>query len=254
MSSPNDPLYTARYHLVKGKPVPDGAPRNALLALLEPILGPMPVETPPTAKVPVKADELPEMPTADHPTWRHPIGNKLPIIGVPMANGRLPAYLQGLPPEFNENWKPTAICIHHTAAPSLKQRPEGFKPEHMDNLRDYYLSRGWSSGPHWFVDDHACWAFSPMSAKGTHAVAFNKTAIGIEMLGDYDTEDPKTGRGALVIARTVDLVRQLMAKYGLTADDIVFHREDHQTTKTCPGHKIIKSWFLAQVTQTARQG
>ena len=242
-------LYTARYHVLKGLPVPDGGPRNSLLAELEKILGPAPASLtgrpvyenhhdPPTVEIPAAI-------TVD---WLVPAGNPFPIVGRAFQNGRLEAYLNGVTHHGPKDWKPSRICLHHTASPSLKQRPEGLTEQHIRNLRDFYKDeQGWNSGPHWFVDDRQAWAFTPMTMKGVHAVSFNGNAVGIEMLGDYDSEDPTTGRGRLVLDRTLALVRLLMRKYGISRDGILFHRDDPKTSKTCPGRKIGKDWFLSQL-------
>lgn len=144
-------------------------------------------------------------------------------------------------------WKPSRICIHHCAAPSLAQRPNGFLDQHMPNLQDFYEGKGWSAGPHLFIDDDQAWVFSPLNQRGVHAVSFNSTAIGIEMLGDYDTEDPWSGRGAHVLSTTAQVVTMLLAKLRLTKSAIVLHRDDPKTSKTCPGKLIRKDAFLELV-------
>ncbi len=146
-------------------------------------------------------------------------------------------------------WKPTKICIHHCAAPSLAQRPNGFIPQHMLNLQDFYEGKGWSAGPHLFTDDDQIWTFSPLAARGVHAVSFNATAVGIEMLGDYDTEDPKSGRGLAVLQTTALATKALMKVLGIGPEGIVFHRDDPKTSKSCPGKKITKDWFLDLLTK-----
>lgn len=142
-------------------------------------------------------------------------------------------------------WKPSHIVIHHCAEPSLAQRPHGFINQHMLNLQDFYEGKGWSAGPHLFTDDDQIWTFSPMTARGVHAVSFNATGIGIEMLGDYDTEDPKSGRGQQVLQTTAAATKAIMARLGLDKSCIRFHRDDPKTNKACPGKKITKEWFLS---------
>jgi peptidoglycan hydrolase-like protein with peptidoglycan-binding domain len=142
-------------------------------------------------------------------------------------------------------WKPSLIVIHHCAEPNLAQRPHGFEYQHMLNIKDFYKSKGWSAGPHLFIDDDQIWTFSPLTAKGIHAVSFNSTGIGIEMLGDYDSENPKEGRGWDVIQTTVKAVKSLMKYLGLNKSCVRFHRDDPKTSKTCPGTKISKEWFLS---------
>ncbi len=148
--------------------------------------------------------------------------------------------------KFN-TWKPSCIVIHHCSEPSLAQRPIGFQSKHMENLRDFYEGKGWHAGPHLFIDDHAVWTFSPMTEPGVHAVSFNKTGVGIEMLGDYDVEDPWTGRGLDVLTNTAKAVRGLMRRLSLDETCIRFHRDDPKTSKTCPGTKISHEQFLALV-------
>lgn len=151
------------------------------------------------------------------------------------------AYLQALK---TGSWRPSYVVIHHCAAPSLKQRPWGFQPQHMQNLKEYYEKKGWKSGPHLFVDDDQIWTFSPLTARGTHAVSYNANGIGIEMLGDYDNEDPWSGRGLKVLQMTAAATGLLLAKFGLGRDRVKFHRDDPKTDKSCPGRKITKEAFL----------
>ena len=169
------------------------------------------------------------------------------ILGNPYTPFEFPRYLDTV--QFT-NWRPTAICIHHCAAPSLAQRPLGFLPQHMLNLKAHYESLGWRSGPHLFIDDDQAWTFTPLNERGVHAVSFNSYALGIEMLGNYDTEDPTSGRGAKVIATTAIVVEMLMEKLDIPKSKILFHRDDPKTDKSCPGRKITKEWFLAQIQES----
>ena len=75
--------------------------------------------------------------------------------------------------------------MHHTAAPSLAQRPRGLTIQHIRNIQNYYQSQlGWSSGPHLFIDDDQIFGMSSLERRGIHAVSFNRTHIGIEVLGN----------------------------------------------------------------------
>lgn len=163
------------------------------------------------------------------------------IVNKPFTLPELPAYLATLQ---KSSWKPKYIVIHHTAAPSLRQRPHGFTSQHMLNIQDFYEGKGWSAGPHIFTDEDQAWMFTPLTQRGVHAVSFNSNSIGIEMLGDYDVEDPWTGRGLATLQNTAAVVKLLMKKYGLTKNDIRFHRDDPKTNKSCPGKKISKDKFL----------
>lgn len=142
------------------------------------------------------------------------------------------------------------VCVHHTAYPDLSMRPKGWTIQHMRNLADYYGSKlKWSAGPHLFTDEDQIFGLSPLTARGVHAVSFNASYIGIEALGNYDSEDPFSGRGAEVWNTTAHCIALLLKKLGLPANarTILFHRDDPKTTKSCPGKRIGKDWLVAKV-------
>jgi hypothetical protein len=145
-----------------------------------------------------------------------------------------------------------AICLHHTAVPSLQMRPKGLLMQHIHNMKDGYVQKGWKSGPHLYIDEDQIYAMSPLTEKGVHAVSFNSNSIGIEVLGDYDAEDPFTGRGLqcwqLAAKTTALLLNWLGAK--MNESTILFHRDDPKTSKTCPGSKIKKQWFMDLINKT----
>lgn len=136
------------------------------------------------------------------------------------------------------------ITIHHTGAPNLAQRPDGFSVQHMRNLRNHYKNTlGWSAGPHLFIDEHHISGLSSLEKRGTHAVSFNRTHIGIEVLGNYDgPDDPQIGRGAKVWLAAILATRDLLVNTGLPVSAVNFHRDDPRTDKSCPGVKVSKDW------------
>jgi hypothetical protein len=83
-------------------------------------------------------------------------------------------------------------------------------------------------------------------AKGIHAASFNSRSLGIEVLGDYDIEDPNSGRGLACWTNTAETVRVLLKWLGIkkNKNTILFHRDDPKTKKSCPGKRIDKQWFL----------
>ena len=133
---------------------------------------------------------------------------------------------QGYISDINLSWA-DSVTVHHTAAPSLAQRPDGFKIQHIKNIQSFYEGLGWSSGPHLFVDDQV-FGMSSLWRRGIHARSFNSHSIGIEMLGNYDHESPSSGRGLDVIETTAQVVAALLKRMKLLATDktILFHRDD----------------------------
>jgi hypothetical protein len=149
-------------------------------------------------------------------------------------------------------WHPAAVTIHHTAMPALCHRPQGLTTQHMRNIRHYYEnSLNWSTGPHLFVDDTEIpfKGMTPFEEKGTHARSYNRDSWGIEVLGNYDQEDPKTGRGLECWKNAALATSILLKRIGKHPDktSIRFHRDDPKTSKTCPGKKVTLDWFLGLV-------
>lgn len=167
------------------------------------------------------------------------------IVGRAFSVAAFRAYVREL--ALGE-WVPSLVVIHHCAAPSLQQRPKGFIREHMTNLAYYYGEEmGWSAGPHLFIDEDEIWVFSPLDRRGVHAASFNRTSWGIEMLGNFDVEDPTSGRGAMVLRTAGAAAAILLEKIGRTTRAIRFHRDDPKTKKTCPGRLVTRELFLAMV-------
>jgi N-acetylmuramoyl-L-alanine amidase CwlA len=132
-------------------------------------------------------------------------------------------------------WRPAFITLHNTAIPSLAQRPHGFTEQHIRNLEGFYRGKGWSAGPHLFIDDKQIWLFTPLTTPGVHSPSWNRTAIGIEMLGDYAKESFSAGRGLLVRRNTVAAMAALSKKLGFKPDGWKFHVQDTASDHDCPG-------------------
>jgi N-acetyl-anhydromuramyl-L-alanine amidase AmpD len=138
------------------------------------------------------------------------------------------------------------VTLHHTGAPNLAQRPHGLKAQHIRNIADYYKSKlGWSSGPHLFVDEDQIWGMSSLERRGVHAKSFNRTHIGIEVLGNYDSEDPSTGRGLACWAMTSQAVASILKATRLPTSAVNGHRDDPRTSKSCPGKRVDLDQFRA---------
>jgi len=139
------------------------------------------------------------------------------------------------------SWRPSFIVLHNTATPSLAQRPKGLTKQHIMNLESFYRdTQKWKAGPHLFIDDNQIWAFTPLVVSGTHSPSWNKMAIGIEMLGDYEKESFDSGRGLKVRQNTVAALATLCAILGLDIPTMRLHREDPLTTHACPGKNVKK--------------
>jgi len=120
--------------------------------------------------------------------------------------------------------------------------------EHIHNLERYYRDdQKWSAGPHLFIDDRQIWVFTPLNVSGVHSPSWNKLAIGIEMLGDYENDDFESGRGLRVRENAVAALATLSAILGIDAHTIRLHREDPLTTHACPGKHVRKLEIIQEV-------
>jgi hypothetical protein len=147
-----------------------------------------------------------------------------------------------------ENWRPSFIVLHNTAIPSLAQRPNGLTIEHLHNLEAYYRdTKGWSGGPHLFIDDFQIWAFTPLTVPGVHSPSWNSVSLGIEMLGDFENESFTTGRGLNVRKNAIATISILTSRLGLDIEKFKLHKEDPLTTHACPGKGVRKLEIIHEV-------
>lgn len=145
-------------------------------------------------------------------------------------------------------WRPSFIVLHNTAIPSLAQRPDGLTQTQIANLEGFYRDdQGWKAGPHLFIDDRQIWVFTPLNVSGTHSPSWNKVALGIEMLGDFEKESFSEGRGLAVRRNTVAAIATLTAILGLDPSTMRLHREDPLTTHACPGKNVRKLEIIQEV-------
>jgi hypothetical protein len=147
-------------------------------------------------------------------------------------------------------WKPQGITLHNTSAPTLAQWVES-GPKHDDrikNLQSYYEGLGWHSGPHLFISRNFINGFANILATGVHASCFNSTHLGLEMAGDFDSEEFNTGDGALVRDNAVFAMAVLCRKLGLDPSKAInFHRECLKDNHACPGSKVSKPDIIYRV-------
>jgi hypothetical protein len=171
----------------------------------------------------------------------------IPFVGKRMTRKEFADYLDSL--KFS-SFNPTFVTLHHTASPTLAQRPNGFSSQHLQNLLHYYQDTlGWNGAPHVFIDDQGdgIIVFQRMDKRGVHAASFNSKSWGVEMLGYYDTESFDTGRGKVVRDNAMQALALMCERLKVKADTIKFHRDDPKTTKTCPGMKVKKSYVVNAV-------
>ncbi len=160
-------------------------------------------------------------------------------------------------------WKAKGVVLHNTWLPGLKmvedylagsnrngKNPKAKKyteGQLIDNWWVSYKRMNWAAGPHLFIFPTGIFVATPLSQRGTHSPSFNGTHYGVEMIGEYDTEElPFT-----IKKLTGDALQALFKGMGIVATDttLKFHGEDPRTShKGCPGKNARnKSMWLEMV-------
>lgn len=148
------------------------------------------------------------------------------------------------------DWHPEGITLHNTAAPTLKQWAET-GPSHdarIRNLESYYEGElHWHAGPHWFISRTRINWFSNPLLPGVHSRCWNATRFGIEMVGDFDSEDFNSGDGAQVRDLALAWTAVLCKRFGFKPLDLTFHRECKLDNHACPGKTVVRSTVISRV-------
>lgn len=172
------------------------------------------------------------------------------IVGGSYTPAQFIEYMK-LVPMGTTAWRPKFIVIHNTEIPTLVQWKATGGNLYIQNLVHYYRDiKGWSGGPHLFVDDRLIWPFTPLTVPGVHSPTWNPISWGIEVVGDYAKEpmDPQTLQNVASAAAT------LCDKLGMDPTTMRFHKEDPGTThKGCPGKNLSKPLLIAMVQDKLRK-
>ncbi|OWU65158.1 MAG: hypothetical protein CBB60_006130 [Armatimonadetes bacterium Cent15-Ar3] len=175
------------------------------------------------------------------------------FVGRRFRPDEFDAYLGSI--SFSD-FQPEFVTLHHTGAPTLASRPDGLTDQHLRNLLTYYQDElGWNGAPHLFIDDRpdGIIVFQMLDKRGVHAVSFNRNSWGVEMLGEYDSEEFNSGRGALVRDNAVRAISLLNKRINASPESLKFHRDDPQTNKTCPGMRVQKADMVARIASAMNQ-
>lgn len=165
---------------------------------------------------------------------------------------------------------PTATCVHNTDEPDTAEwhglaSMQGIRRSHM-------IDRGWSDiGVNLYIGpDNLIWTGRPFDRSNwSHALvtrnwsavhadakaycngdvlALNKRAVGVEVVGDYDREDPLTSRAMLL---ALDVFAFMHQTFSIPLNRLLFHRMVADTS--CPGNKTSLDWFRSEVAERIGQ-
>jgi hypothetical protein len=171
------------------------------------------------------------------------------IIGKGFTTTQFGDYVQTV---HLKAWRPQFVVLHNTYIPNLADWHNVPGEQRMLNLQTYYRdSQHWSAGPHLFVADDLIWVFTPLDTPGVHSPSWNAVSWGVEMVGDYSTEDFSPA----VQANAASALAALHAMGGIDPTTLRLHREDPKTThKNCPGLNIVKSDVVTFVSAALATG
>ncbi len=178
-----------------------------------------------------------------------------PAVKLAFKQEEFKQYVSGL---SWPSWRPNKIVWHNTAAPTDAQwiksaasdKANGLVPgiSRIHSLEDFFKNNNhWSGCPHLFIASDLIWVMNPLTFSGVHSPSWNSTSIGIEMIGDYDSEDADHDVGLLVKNNTIFTTAVLCEAIGLEVSDglvdhnhhvsgsIFLHKQDWATTHDCPG-------------------
>lgn len=153
-----------------------------------------------------------------------------------------PAYIESISPKMGV-WRPRGICIHNTYNPTLKmvdnyiQSGKYTFSQLIKNWWTTYERNGWNAGPHGFIYRDKIWLATPFWLRGTHSPSFNATHWGLELIGDFETEQFPDDIKHNAITACASLFSML--GHEPNNDTLKFHKEDMRSThRTCPGNHI----------------
>jgi N-acetylmuramoyl-L-alanine amidase len=179
-----------------------------------------------------------------------------PIVGRAFTPAEFDAYVHTL---SWSTWRPRFVTVHNTSAPTLAQylawqerKPPLVIERWMQNLVGYYRdTMHWSAGPHLFVAPDKIGVFTPLNLPGVHTPSWNAFALGVETVGEYESEafaDPVKGNLIAALASLHSALGLDPADYKLGVRGLHFHKEDKRTThRACPGKHIVKPDLVAAV-------
>ena len=124
------------------------------------------------------------------------------------------------------------IIIHHSG-----------NTDTVDSIRNLHINiNKWDDiGYHFIISkDGDLTKGRGLDIVGAHVKYFNKDSIGVCLLGNFDKENIKEKQ----LNALKNLTNNLMKEFGLTKENIKFHRDFPNVTKSCPGNNIDKDLIL----------
>jgi len=132
---------------------------------------------------------------------------------------------------------PKYIILHHTGGTDAN--PLADTSSHTAvSVDNWHKAKGWDGiGYNWFIEkDGKVVKGRDETKSGAHTIGYNDKSIGICLAGNFDATLPTEAQ----TNSTRVLLKEKMAQYNITKEDIVPHRKF--ATKTCYGKKLADDW------------
>jgi len=164
------------------------------------------------------------------------------IVGKGFTANQFDEYVQSV--QFGV-WRPRFIVLHNTFIPRIADWHQVPGQQRMQNLQHYYRdTQHWSAGPHLFVADDLIWVFTPLNTSGVHSPSWNAISWGVELVGDYSTEDFSPA----IQSNATSALAALHALGAINPESLKLHKEDIKTShKNCPGPNVVKANVISLV-------
>ncbi len=121
-----------------------------------------------------------------------------------------------------------SIVIHHSG-----------NTDTVESIRNLHVNTNkWDDIGYHFIIDRRGELFigREIDKIGAHVSGFNEDSIGICLLGNFDKENPNE----IQLDMLKWLLNMLTKEYNLNKENIKFHRDFPDVTKSCPGNNIKK--------------
>jgi hypothetical protein len=151
------------------------------------------------------------------------------------------------------SWKPEGLCVHNTSAPSLSQWIKygpTVEKQWPSNLNNFYKSLGWHSSVHIVSCPDYIWNLCNLLQDGVSVSCWNSIMYGLEMVGEYESEEFNSGVGLQVKDNAMFAISTLFHKFKwkpVIDETLRFHRKCIADHHNCPGKNVTDQDVLENV-------
>jgi len=152
-----------------------------------------------------------------------------------------------------DGFKPRWIVIHHSLSKDDSQT------RNWDAIRKYHLSKGWRDVGYHFGIEYVEGKLKVLEGRavgdrGAHAIGFNRSSIGICLVGNFDNVSPSQDQ----FSALASLCRGLQRDFDIDRDQVIGHRETYDKRnvareKSCPGELFDMDKFRLMCTDPGRK-